>query len=202
MHRQIIAAGLLATAAATPAFAASDSFNRTTLGSDWVTVAGSTFIANGAYAGSDSSLANFIPAKKDNEASVLVRLNGTGLQFGEIVIGNAFIKIQSQNGTGTFDHAGFKSTQFISGTFFPLTGLPAVSTARLTARLIGTVATMEIDTNLDGWPEKTYTHDFGVAHGSGIGLRTYGPVRMDNLRTNKAVAATAAPADNHIDLAH
>lgn len=200
MQRHLLLAGLLAVAASTPALAAKDKFNRAALGADWTVTAGSLSISGNALVGTDLSLGEFLPAANSNQAAVVVTLNGTGTQYGAIALGdigagnNAFIKIQTQNGAGTFSHGGFYIGNNSGVSFFALDGLPASSKARLTARLVGSVATMEIDTNLDGTADAVYTFDYGTAYGKGAGLGTYGPVSLDNLKTSKVVASQGGKA--------
>lgn len=196
---------LLATAlalASVSAFAAPDKFNRTDLGSDWTMVSGSLWITDNQLAGDLMALGTFAPSANKNAGSVLVKLNGVDTQYGAVTIGdaasgmNAFVKIQTQNGAGTFSHGAFYVGNNAGGAFFSLDGLPASSSARLTARVNGTIATMEIDTDNDGTPEATYSYDYGMTFANGVGLGTYGAVTMDNLKTRTLGAPTqriAAP---------
>lgn len=196
MTSRALLASVLALASSA-AVAAPDNFNREELGPDWTVVSGALWIADNQLAGDSLSLGTFAPAARKNAGSVLVRLNGTDTQYGAVTIGdaasgnNAFIKIQTQNGAGTFSHGAFYVGNNAGGSFFSLDGLPAASSARLTARLNGTIATMEIDVDNDGTPEASYSYDYGTSFGTGIGLGTYGPVTLDNLKT-RTLGAPAA----------
>lgn len=201
MKPRVLIASVLALSCAA-AMAAPDKFNRTDLGSDWTVVSGSLWITDNQLAGDLMSLGTFAPAANKNAGSVLVQLNGVDTQYGAVTIGdaasgmNAFVKIQTQNGAGTFSHGAFYVGNNGGGAFFSLDGLPASSSARLTARVNGTIATMEIDTDNDGTPEATYSYDYGMTFANGVGLGTYGAVTLDNLKTRTLGAPTqriAAP---------
>jgi hypothetical protein len=78
-----------------------------------------------------------------------VFLGGTDTEYGDVALGNivggnnAFVKIQSQNGLGTFDTAGFYTGNNGGGFFFTLSS-PVPSPAILDVFFCGTTATMRI----------------------------------------------------------
>ena len=167
---------------ATSALAAgSDAFNRARLGAKWVVTAGSLSISSHAMVGSSLSLGYLTASANDTAGSVLVAIH-TDLEYGAVALGNiaggsnAFVKIQSQNGLGTFDTAGFYTGNNGGGTFFSLSSA-VPSPALLDVFFCGTTATMRI-TSAAG--VQTYTHDYGTTFGSGAGLGTFGSVRLDN----------------------
>ena len=167
---------------ATSALAAgSDAFNRARLGAKWVVTAGSLSISSHAMVGTTGSLGYLTASANDTAGSVLVAIH-TDLEYGAVALGNiaggsnAFVKIQSQNGLGTFDTAGFYTGNNGGGTFFSLSSA-VPSPALLDVFFCGTTATMRI-TSAAG--VQTYTHDYGTTFGSGAGLGTFGSVRLDN----------------------
>jgi hypothetical protein len=173
-------AGLLS---ATSAMAGgSDAFNRRTLGPRWVVVDGSLSISNHELIGETLSLGYITTSANDTAASAVVFLGGTDLEYGAVALGNigggsnAFVKIQAQDGAGTFDHAAFYTGNNGSGTFFTLT-TPVPSPAILDVFFCGNTATMRI-TSAAG--VQTYTNNYGTTYGPGGGLGTYGSVRLDN----------------------
>ncbi len=199
MLRRTLRSGLMAALLAAPALAGKDDFNRADLGPNWDVTAGSLFISGNALQGDTGSLGAFTLAASDRQASVDVLLNGTDLQYGAVAIGdvssgnNIFVKIQGQNGTETFSHAAFYVGNNGGGLFFALESpVTEAHSARLTVALKTTWAAMAIDTNFDGSPEAVYTFDYGASFPSGVGLGTYGPVSLDNLKTRSAVSQLAA----------
>ena len=167
---------------ATSALAAgSDAFNRARLGAKWVVTAGSLSISSHAMVGTTGSLGYLTASANDTAGSVLVAIH-TDLEYGAVALGNiaggsnAFVKIQSQNGLGTFDTAGFYTGNNNQVVFFSLSS-PVPSPALLDVFFCGTTATMRI-TSAAG--VQTYTHDYGTTFGSGAGLGTFGSVRLDN----------------------
>jgi hypothetical protein len=176
-----VAAGLLLSA--TSALAGSDSFNRHHLGTKWVVVSGSLSISDKELVGTIGSLGYNTSFSTNTAGTVVVRLGSTDTEYGAIALGNiaggsnAFIKLQSQNGSGTtFDSAGFYTGNNISVYFFKLT-TAVPSPAILDAFFCGTTATMRI-TSAAG--TQTYTYDYGTTYGAGGGLGTYGAVFLDN----------------------
>jgi hypothetical protein len=176
-----VAGGILLSA--TSAFAGADAFNRQKLGSKWVPTSGSSLsISNHELVGSTLSLGSFTGSSKDTAASAVVVLGSTDLEYGAVALGNiaggnnAFVKIQAQDGTGTFGTAGFYTGNNGGGNFFSLSS-PVPSPAILDVFFCGTVATMRI-TSAAG--VQTYTNDYGTTFGAGAGLGTYGSVGLDN----------------------
>jgi hypothetical protein len=177
----VAAVGL--SVSATPAMAGgSDSFNRLHLGGKWVVTSGSLSIANHEMVGSSLSIGYLKASVNDTAASAVVFIGSTDLEYGAVAVGNiaggnnAFVKIQAQNGAGTFDHAGFYTGNNVGGTFFALSS-PVPSPAILDVFFCGTTATMRI-TSAAG--VQIYTNNYGTTYGAGAGLGTYGSVALDN----------------------
>jgi hypothetical protein len=197
-QRHLIVSSLLATLIASPALAAGDKFNRDALGFKWTVTAGSLYITDNMLQGDTGSLGYLTKASEDGlSGHVKVYLNGTDLQYGAIAVGdvaggnNAFVKIQSQDGGGMFDHGGFYTGNNNPVSFFTLDS-PMASPARLKVTFSGTVATMTIKS-----PSGTqvYQFDYGATFGLGGGLGTYGPVSLDNYKARTAgTEDAAAPA--------
>ncbi len=160
----------------------SDAFNRPSLGPGWVVTSGSLSVSGGELHGTSLSLGYRTASSKDTAASAVVVLGGTDLEYGAVALGNiaggsnAFVKIQAQNGLGTFDHGAFYTGNNGSGNFFSLTS-PVPSPAILDVFFCGTVATMRI-TSAAG--VQLYSYDYGTTFGPGGGLGTYGSVGLDN----------------------
>ena len=181
---KIITLAAAVSLSATSALAGgSDAFNRPKLGPKWVATSGSTLsISNHELVGTSLSLGSFTGSSKDTAASAVVVLGGTDLEYGAVALGNiaggsnAFVKIQAQNGAGTFDHAGFYNGNNSGSVFFALSS-PVPSPAILDVFFCGTIATMRI-TSAAG--VQTYTNDYGTTYGPGGGLGTYGSVGLDN----------------------
>jgi hypothetical protein len=181
---KIIALAAAVSLSATSALAGgSDAFNRAKLGPKWVVLSGGSLsIANHELVGSSLSLGSFTGSSKDTAASAVVVLGSTDLEYGAVALGNiaggsnAFVKIQAQNGAGTFDHAGFYTGNNGGGNFFALSS-PVPSPAILDVFFCGTVATMRI-TSAAG--VQLYTNDYATTFGPGGGLGTYGSVGLDN----------------------
>ena len=171
---KIITLAAAVSLSATSALAGgSDAFNRPKLGPKWVATSGSTLsISNHELVGTSLSLGSFTGSSKDTAASAVVVLGGTDLEYGAVALGNiaggsnAFVKIQAQNGAGTFDHAGFYNGNNSGSVFFALSS-PVPSPAILDVFFCGTIATMRI-TSAAG--VQTYTNDYGTTYGPGGGL--------------------------------
>jgi hypothetical protein len=177
-----VAVSLSATSAS--AQKGADAFNRPTLGSGWVVTAGSLSIANHEMVGTSLSL-GYIKSSildKATAASTVVFLGSTDTEYGAVALGNiaggnnAFVKIQSQNGLGTFDTAAFYTGNNGGGNFFTLSS-PVPSPAILDVFFCGTTATMRI-TSAAG--VQVYTNNYGTTFGIGTGLGTFGSVGLDN----------------------
>lgn len=195
MHAKFIVAGLMAVVAAAPAFAGKDLFDRATLGNKWVVVNPTLGITANQLVGTDLAIGYHKKAVAADTASVSVILNGTGVQYGAIAIGdvatgnNVFVKVQSQDGGGMIDHAAFYTGNNGSGSFFSLTS-PMASPAKVTVSLLGTVATLTIKSSSG---TQTYTHDYGSSFTTGAGLGTYGVVALDNFKFTANFARQAGP---------
>jgi hypothetical protein len=161
-----------------------DAFNRPTLGTGWVVTSGSLSISNHEMVGTTGSL-GYIKSSildKATAASALVFLGSTDLEYGAVALGNiaggnnAFVKIQSQNGLGTFDTAGFYTGNNGGGNFFTLSSA-VPSPALIDVFFCGNTATLRI-TSAAG--VQIYTNNYGTTFGIGTGLGTYGSVGLDN----------------------
>ena len=179
----------------------SDTFDRPHLGAKWVVTAGSLAISSDHLVGKSSSLGYIKTSAADTAASAVVFLGGTDTEYGAVALGNiaggsdAFVKIQSQNGSGTtFDTAGFYTGNNTGGVFFYLT-TAVPSPAIVDVFFCGTVATLRI-TSVAG--VQTYTNDYGTPYTGGAGLGTYGSIKLDNyvgfLSACTDVAPDAVPA--------
>src|SRR5262249_56395461 len=94
-----------------------------------------------------------------------------------IPINNAFVKIQSQNGSGTtFDTAAFYTGNNGGGFFFTLSS-PVPSPAIVDVYFCGSTAKLKISSSAG---IQTYTHDYGTTFPSGVCLGTFGSVQVDN----------------------
>ncbi|MCU1300514.1 MAG: hypothetical protein JWQ87_798 [Candidatus Sulfotelmatobacter sp.] len=177
-----IAGGVSLSATSALAQGGSDAFNRPRLGTRWVTTSGSLSISNHKLVGTSLSLGYLTASSHDTAASAVVFLGSTDLEYGAVALGdiaggsNAFVKIQAQNGAGTFDHAAFYTGNNGSGNFFTLSS-PVPSPATLDVFFCGTVATMRITSSAG---VQTYTNDYGTTYTAGGGLGTYGSVGIDN----------------------
>ena len=150
----------------TSALAGSDAFNRAHLGSGWVVVAGGLSISNHEMIGTaDLSLGYIKSSSKDTAASAFVKLGGTDLEYGAVALGNiaggnnAFVKIQAQDGAGTFDHGAFYNGNNSGSVFFTLSS-PVPSPAILDVFFCGTTAIMRI-TSANG--VQSYSNNYGLS---------------------------------------
>ena len=177
-----LAVAVLLSAASALAQSGADAFNRESLGPNWIVTAGTLSVSSHQMVGAPLSLGYLMPSRKARAASAVVWLTSTDLEYGAVALGdiaggnNIFVKIQSQNGGGTFDHGAFYTGNNGGGTFFTLSS-PVPSPAVLDVFFCGTVATMRI-TSAAG--VQTYTQDYGMKFGAGAGLGTYGSVALDN----------------------
>lgn len=175
-----------ATLSATSALAqkGADAFNRLSLGTTWVVTSGSLSISNKQLVGATGSLGYLktLTANSATAASVVVTLGSTDLEYGAVALGNiaggnnAFVKIQAQNGAGTFDHGAFYNGNNSGSDFFALSS-PVPSPAILDVFFCGTTMHMRI-TSAAG--VQNYTNNYGTNYGVGGGLGTYGSVGLDN----------------------
>ncbi len=175
-----------------------DAFNRTTLSTTWVVTAGSLSISNKQLVGATGSLGYLksLTANSATAASTVVFLGSTDLEYGAVALGNiaggsnAFVKIQAQNGVGTFDHAAFYTGNNGGGDFFALS-TPVPSPAIMDVFFCGTTAHLRI-TSAAG--VQNYTSNYGTTFGVGGGLGTYGSVELDNF-IGFASGCNDAPSD-------
>lgn len=170
-----------------PALAASDDFDRATLGKKWVVVDGTLEIANDQMVGSDGGFGYLKKSANDATVTATVTLPTADLQYGAVVIGDiaghndAFVKIQNSGDT-TFVNGAFYDSNNGNGNFFALSS-PVPSPATLQASLCGSVVTMTIKSAAK---TQKYSYDYGSeaeSFGSGGGLGTYGPVELDNYKS-------------------
>ena len=206
--------GVFLSATSAMAQKGADAFNRLSLGSSWVVTSGSLSISNKQLVGATGSLGYLksLTSNSATAASSVVFLGGTDLEYGAVALGNiaggnnAFVKIQAQNGAGTFDHAAFYTGNNGSGNFFALSS-PVPSPAILDVFFCGTVAHMRI-TSAAG--VQNYTNDYGTTFGVGGGLGTYGAVGLDNFvgfasgcndAASDEIPATTMPHDIDLSLA-
>jgi hypothetical protein len=199
MQRKIIAAAIaLGISLCATSAGANDKFNRATLGNRWWMSTGSFFLANNELQGTTGAEGFFIDSVLATSATVTVTLHGTGVQYGAITVGSldtlhAFVKIQSQDGAGMFDHVGFSSTNNGSGPFFTMTP-PMASPATMTVSMVGTLALLTVKSATG---TQTYVNQYPGLFNGGTGLGTFGPVSLDNfISANPPVpfAATAGDA--------
>ncbi len=187
----------------TSALAGSDAFDRTNLGvgTIWFQTSGSNLsISDKHLVGTSLSLGYLKGSSPDTAASAVVFLGGTDLEYGAVALGNiaggsnAFVKIQAQNGAGTFDHAAFYNGNNSGSDFFALSK-PVPSPVILDVFFCGTTATLRITSKAG---VQTYTNDYGTTYGKGGGLGTYGSIKLDNYvsfpGTCKSVPLDAIPA--------
>jgi hypothetical protein len=191
-------AGFVGALCVAPTFAAHDSFSRQELGPTWTVDQGDLYLQGKKLHGATLSVGTFNRARHDTSATVDVAAYGNGIAYGAITIGdvaegtNVFMKIQTQNGQGTFDTAGFYTGNNGGGYFFAV-DLPPTNKIRMTGSMSGTVATMTF-TDTEGNVLASYSYDYGfVPKKGGIGLGTWGNVGLDRLSTTMA-DDDAAPA--------
>jgi hypothetical protein len=150
--------------------------------------AGSLFITNDQLQGATGSLGYFKKSANDSQASALVTLGGTDLEYGAVAVGdvasgaNAFVKIQEENADDMFEYGAFYNGNNSGSEFFELNS-PVPSPATLTVKVCGTTATMTIKSSAG---TQKYTYDYGASVGAGGGLGTYGDVFLDNYKSKAA----------------
>lgn len=191
----VSAVALAAILCSTASFAAKDNFNRAALGNAWVVTSGSLFITSNQLQGGTSSLGYDKKSKNDSTVSAtLYTTSSEDLEYGAVASGNitsgnnAFVKLQSQDGTGTFTYGAFYVGNNGGGSFFPLdSAVP--SPAKLSVSFCGTVATMNIKSSAGS---QQYTFDYGTTFGNGGGLGTYGSIALDNYKSKAGGGCTSA----------
>jgi len=197
MRMVLVLGTVSAVLSATSAMAAHDDFDRASLGKKWVLTPGSDlYIANDQMQGTSLSLGYFKRSASDTTVSATVTTNGGDVEYGAVASGdiasgnNAFVKIQSQDGSGLFGTAAFYTGNNGNGLFFTLDS-PVPSPATLTASFCGTVATMTIRSSAG---KQKYTYDYGTTFGTGGGLGTYGSVSLDDYKSKPGGCTDAADA--------
>jgi hypothetical protein len=199
MRIRTIASALLAVSCAAPALAGTDNFNRASLNvyQTWFVEAGKMFITNGEMQGTSGAQAFFMDADAvvAPSATAKIILHGTGLQYGAITIGlnqlgagpedlNAFVKLQSQGGTGLFDHLGFYTGNNGSGPFVALTA-PMASPVTMTVSFFASLALVTLK---NASTTQVYTYDYGRFPMTGSGTGTFGTVGIDNFTSPTPLA--------------
>jgi hypothetical protein len=183
---------VLAALVSTSAFAASDNFNRTTLGANWVPLIGtSAHIVDNKFVTEGAAYTNFTPAAKDNNATVTVALSRKDVgHYGGVYVGKASLKVRTSLG-GNFEAVCFEPTVLSGlntpGKCFTVSNhdITSFTKARVTLRTAGSTAFTEIDTNNDGVPEWSFSYDFGATLGTGVGLMANtNAISQDNLKTS------------------
>jgi hypothetical protein len=186
MKTALLITGMVSALCATSALAASDHFNRTTLGNSWVVPSGSLFIVSDRLQGDTLSLGYDKKSRADTSVQAVIYTTSTDLEYGAVASGkiatgdNAFVKIQAQTGDGNFSNAGFYTGNNVGGEFFALTS-EVPSPATLSVSFCGTVATMKIRSAVH---TQVYNYDYGATFHTGGGLGTYGSVALDNYKSS------------------
>ena len=184
-----------------------DTFNRSnsaTLGSSWTQQVPTTSIEGQRATNPNATfgLATF-NGGTGNAACADVAENGAATQYVAIVLDfggpndNLFIKVQDNGGTGAFNRIFFY--QGNSGTpFAPFQDIGPFTSGRFAVARNGDNVTAEIDTNVDGVPDQSYTVSGANSVpnlGTGIGLGLYGHAFADNFATP---AATPSPTQQPV----
>ena len=187
-----------------------DDFNRADgpIGPDWTVHDGFCNVSSNAAVCGSMGRATFNDYVGDgNAAEADVEAVGTALQYTGLLlnygagVSNLFLKVQQQNASGQFSHAGCYTGN--NGPAFGL-GFFALSspftTAHMRATRVGNDVTIEF-TNIDGGaqPPQTYVCSGAPApEGTGIGILGYaGIARLDNFGVPGAglLARKEAPAN-------
>ncbi len=200
MRKVIITSVLLALAAAAGAQTFSDDFNRAnsgTLGSNWTLVSPTTQIINNAATNGSSSLGlstvnGYSAAYTAVTVSADVQSGQSGTSYVALVFGYAstsaqqaiFIKIQDNDGNGTFDALGFYTGNNVNS---GLSGFGSLSTPFSRAHIAvwasdANTVNLGVDTDFNGTFDQTYssTGASSLALGTGVGLGLYGTAIADN----------------------
>ncbi len=178
------------------AMAAKDDFDRANLGNKWVVPYPQLYIQSDQLRGDSLALGYHKKSSGASQVSATLYTNGTDTEYGAVAIGdvasgnNAFVKIQSQDGAGQFEHAGFYVGNNGGGSFFTLDS-PVPSPAALTVSMCGTVATMKIKSSAGS---QKYSYDYGTSFGTGGGLGTYGAISLDDFKSKSAACTDAIGA--------
>jgi len=157
--------------------------------------AGDLEIINGRARARDYGTVIFNGQTAMSVTADVYKINGGVSDYCAIVLGyqdadnNLYIKVQTHDGQSNFHALGFyfgdtgNSNHLWPESFFGDIPTP-FSSARLTVSLVGSNASLEIDTDFDGTPEQTITRGSVPVHllGSGIGLAGWNAVgaEVDN----------------------
>jgi hypothetical protein len=188
-----------ALAAAIPAHAAVvDDFNRAnsaTLGANYTIQSGGLSILNNQAVGTSISLSTF-NGSASTAAGIDVALRGAdsgsyiALTLGYLSGTSYFIKVQDNDGDGTFDrYAFYGGNNDLNGFIGALNGF---QTGSIDVSYSGTVAQLIVTAN---GGTQTFSYDYGYTPGStdvGFGINRLGVA--DNLRFNAAATAVPEPA--------
>ena len=169
-----------------------DDFNRpngSAPGENWTERAGSFVIQDNKLLGSSTSLMTWNGPSTTTVSFDLFH-GDSGTQYGALVLGyanlsnNLFVKVQDNGGGAAYD-----SVFFYYGNYGEAFGSEPVTSAvtpfvsgRVTLSLLGSVATIGIDTNFDGVAEQSFKR-FDVPTtklGTGFGVGLYGSSAIDN----------------------
>ncbi|MEK8032979.1 hypothetical protein AACH06_19325 [Ideonella sp. DXS29W] len=193
MNLSQLTVGVVLCASLVPAFAASDNFNRTDLGTKWVSLIGDRarisnhkFVAGLAYM-------KYTPAAADTRAVATIAATGKDVgHYAGLFVGKASVKFRT-NASDMIEVVCFEPTIMsdidVPGTCFTAMAgdFTAFKKARVTMQTTGTMASIDIDTNKDGSPEYSFKYDFGAAVGGGVGLMGNNEIfTIDNLSTGQA----------------
>jgi hypothetical protein len=192
-------------------FVVVDDFNRPDAnnpGPNWTTRSGQFAIQSGTARGpGGANLMSYNgPVSDPYSARADVSDVGT-LNYAALVLGyasltnNLFIKVQNNDGVGGFDSVGFyfgnngsNNGAWANNAFI---GITPFTTGQITASLLGTTVTLDIDTNFDGTADYSYSRT-GVPAGllgTGVGVGAFGGGTLDNFALNLSpVSAVPAPA--------
>ena len=192
-----------------------DNFNRPdgSLGSNWIVQSGSFGIVSNTARGSSEGLATFVGGSGAALEADVATNGTTSTDYVALVLDYAdtannlfFLKVQTQNGAGTFDTAGCYVGKNGSGggfgrNFFTLSA--PFATAHMRVELVGTDVTVTF-TNIDGGAgTQSYTcAGAPTTGGTGIGMGGYaGVASLDNFAgAGAAPAAAAIPAAGSLGL--
>ena len=176
-------------AACIPSFAASDNFNRASLGSNWAPLMGTNArISNDKFVAALAYM-NFTPAAADNKGTVTVALTGKDAgHYGGLYVGKASVKFRTGINTKKVQTVCFEPT-ILSGLSSPgqcFSTFTPFAKGRATLTATGTVARIDIDTDLDGANDYSFSYDFGATLGTGVGLMGNNEVfTLDDLDTGR-----------------
>jgi hypothetical protein len=148
-------------------------------------------IADNKYTSDGAAYTTFTPAANDNRATVTIAVTRQDIgHYGGVYVGKASLKLRPSS-SGKFEAVCFEPTVMSGlngpGKCFTVSNhdITGFAKARVTLRTAGTSAFADIDTNRDGVPEWSFSHDFGATLGAGVGLLgNTNAVTQDNLATS------------------